>query len=428
MNKYGHIIKFERIRQNLKQVQLSEEICTPSYLSKIESNSIVPSEEILLELFNSLDIFQTNSKFTEEEFLEHVRSIYNEAIKFKDKARVSKYLDEIFEEKYLFANPSNFYSYILMLSRLKMMVHNQQNDTILFQKSISKFSNEFNPFQSVLYFTCNGYLHFYNNDFRSSLNSLNQALQCHAQCNLRECESADLYYFLGLVNLQLDNIIVALDFLTKSQSYFHKELLLFRSVETYIASAVAYKRAQNYDKYLEYLKLAEKIAIDENMLENLALIYFNYATYYALEGNFKKSLVFYHKTLEFTADIFVQLKTIYCIVLYNSMLFNFNEVLFWCEKGLGIYHSDPNETSKEFVFHFQVYLSIHTGYENFEKILMQTIDYFVKSDDFRHANKYALLIANYFNAAGKYKKATNYYKLATIYLAKKENRRFTEEI
>ena len=428
MNKYGHIIKFERIRQNIKQVQLSDGICTPSYLSKIESNSIVPSEEILLEIFNRLDIFQTNSKFTEEEFLEHVRSIYNEAIKFKDKARVSKYLDEIFEEKYLFANPSNFYSYILMLSRLKMMVHIQQNDTISLQKSISKFSNEFNPYQSVLYYICNGYLHFYNNDFRSSLNSLNQALQFHTQCNLRECESADLYYFSGLVNLQLDNIMVTLDFLSKSQSYFNKELLLFRSVETYIASAVAYKRAQDYDKYLEYLKLAEKLAIDENMLENLALIYFNFATFYALKVNFKKALVYYHKSLKFTANTFVQLKTIYCIILYNSMLYDFKEVVFWCEKGLEIYNSIPNEISKGFTFHFNVYLSIHTGYENFEQILIETIEHFVQSNDFRHANKYAMLIANYYNAAGKYKKATNYYRLATIYLAKKENRRFTEEI
>jgi hypothetical protein len=32
MKRFGHIIKFERIRQNIKQVQLSDGICTPSYL------------------------------------------------------------------------------------------------------------------------------------------------------------------------------------------------------------------------------------------------------------------------------------------------------------------------------------------------------------------------------------------------------------
>ena len=56
MNKYGHIIKFERIRQNLKQVQLSEGICTPSYLSRIENNSIAPTDEILFELFKRLNM------------------------------------------------------------------------------------------------------------------------------------------------------------------------------------------------------------------------------------------------------------------------------------------------------------------------------------------------------------------------------------
>ena len=54
--KVGHLIRAERIRQEMKQVVLAKGICTPSYLSKIERNLIVPSEDIVTLLFNRLGI------------------------------------------------------------------------------------------------------------------------------------------------------------------------------------------------------------------------------------------------------------------------------------------------------------------------------------------------------------------------------------
>jgi transcriptional regulator with XRE-family HTH domain len=80
MNTFGHVIKFERIRQNIKQVQLSDGICTPSYLSKIESNSIVPSEEILGELFERLAIKAVKQDISEIEYFQYVKIVYFEAI------------------------------------------------------------------------------------------------------------------------------------------------------------------------------------------------------------------------------------------------------------------------------------------------------------------------------------------------------------
>ena len=52
--KVGHLIRAERIRQEMKQIVLAKGICTPSYLSKIERNLIVPSEDIAQLLFNKL--------------------------------------------------------------------------------------------------------------------------------------------------------------------------------------------------------------------------------------------------------------------------------------------------------------------------------------------------------------------------------------
>ncbi|MGL6031822.1 MAG: helix-turn-helix domain-containing protein [Kurthia gibsonii] len=41
----GHIIRKERLNQNMKQSYLAKDICSPSYLSKIENNSTQPSRD-----------------------------------------------------------------------------------------------------------------------------------------------------------------------------------------------------------------------------------------------------------------------------------------------------------------------------------------------------------------------------------------------
>ena len=52
----GHLIKTERIKQNMSQEALCKDICAPSYLSKIENDRVQCSEEIYGQLFAALNI------------------------------------------------------------------------------------------------------------------------------------------------------------------------------------------------------------------------------------------------------------------------------------------------------------------------------------------------------------------------------------
>jgi len=429
MKKYGHIIKFERIRQNLKQVQLSEGICTPSYLSRIENNSIVPTDEVLLELFNRLNITYSNSSLTDEEFMEKMRTIYSKALKYRDSNWVSISLKEILETKYLFSNPMQFHTFILMLVRLKIISNQGISDDIQsFMLSISKFIDDFNPYQSFLYYSCLGYFNYFKNDLTKSLKCLEKAAFLIPECKFKEFESADFYNVFGILNLYHNNLILSLESFSKAQDFFNKELLLSRAVETYISSAIAYKRASNLEKHFEYLSLAEKLAKDAIMTENLALIYSNLANYYSINNNIDLALINYHKSLDFSTDPFVKLRIIYSIVLQYSITYNFKKVVEWCEKGLMEYNTNQSHLTKNLYHHFQIHLSIHNDYEDFETKVKDAVQYFKEINDYRNAHKYAILIANFFKNAGKYKKATNFFVLANEYLAKKEKRLFKEEI
>ena len=425
MNKYGHIIKFERIRQNLKQVQLSEGICTPSYLSRIENNSIAPTDEVLLELFTRLNITYSNSSLTDEEFLKKVRTIYCKALKYRDTIS----LTEILESNHLLSNPKHFHTYILIVVRLKIISNEGISDEIQsYLLSISKFIDDFDSYQSFLYYSCLGYFTYFKNDLTKSLKSLEKASLLITICKLEEYEIADFYNVFGILNLYHNNLIVSLESFSKAQVFFNKELLLSRAVETYISSAIAYKRASSLEKHIENLSLAEKLAKEENMTENLALIYSNLANYYSVNNNVELALINFHKSLDFSTDPFVKLRIIYSIVLQYSITFNFKKVVEWCEKGMTEYHTNQSDLSKNLYHHFQIHLSIHNGYEDFESKVKDAVQYFKEINDYRNAHKYAILIANFFNNAGKYKKATQYFVLANEFLAKNQNRRFIEDI
>jgi len=81
MNNIGLLIKMSRIQQNMKQITLAKGICSTSYLSKIENNQTVPSEDVLHLLLNRLNLnYQDLSTAEEGKFLLELFSLYKEAI------------------------------------------------------------------------------------------------------------------------------------------------------------------------------------------------------------------------------------------------------------------------------------------------------------------------------------------------------------
>ena len=187
MKTFGHIIKFERIRQNIKQVQLSDGVWTPSYLSKIESNSIVPSEEILSMLFERLSLKFNNNEMTEEEYLLKFRDFYYEALKTKDKEKTALVLERLTTEGYLFSNPSFYYSYLIMYFRLKVLTFNIEGNTLNFISTIAKSSDDFDSYQLFQLNTCIGYYHFYKFEYGPTFEAFEKAQEYLNVCTVDEC-------------------------------------------------------------------------------------------------------------------------------------------------------------------------------------------------------------------------------------------------
>jgi len=428
MTGFGHVIKFERIRQNIKQVQLAKDICTPAYLSKIENNLIVPTEELSGQLLKRLNVHQPLPPGIEEENFKHVQQVYFEAIRKKDRKQIEIHLSKILNDQFIFSDRESFFTHHLMVLRLTMLTNDVKYDISTFLKTVSSFSKDFNTYQLFIFYSCLAYFHYYNSEHVSSLHAIEKALHFHDKCAVKEYETADFYYGLGTLYLQNQKLLAAIEYNDNALSYFNKEFLFLRAIESNIIKAVIYKRSGNLNQALESLLIAEKISLHHDSQENLSMIYLNIASILSEKQNIKPAIEYYRKSIEIGSDLKSKLISIYCLVLENSINGDCEEVLKWSKYGIELYKENPLDDLKSMYFHFCCHISKHSGYENFESIVSDSIHHFVTVQDNRHAHKYALLLANYFHTERKYKKASYYFSMANNYLAKKEERKFVEDI
>jgi len=429
MTTYGHVIKFERMRQNIKQVELAKDICSPAYLSKIESNSIVPSEDVIKSLFAYLKLsIPSHTSSSDEEFIQKVQSIYYEALKKKDREKIEHELVEIGKELFIFSDHEKYFTYLLMLIRLKILVQDIKHDTYSFISAISSLSKDFNAHQLFLLNSCIGYFHYYKNEFVLALASFEKALEFHTLTTVQECETADFYYGISTMYLQNQKIMETLEYNDKALAYFNREFLYFRAIESHIIKAICYKRTLHLDQSLDNLRLAEKISKHHKATKNLPIIYINIASIYALKLEFSKSIDYHLKCLKEESAFDVKLTCVYCLVIENAKIKSYAEVLKWSNYGMELYKNNPVKELKSFHYHFKCYISLHSDYKEFTTVVNEAIEHFVTVKDYRHAHKYALLLANYYNTNLKYKKACTYFSLANTYLSKKEKLQFIEDI
>lgn len=136
---YGHVIRTERLKQDMKQIVLAKGICAPSYLSRIEQGLTVPSEEIIMLLLEKLGIDYNGLKKIESKdeirFEKNLREIYKDILINRNKEFIKQKVKELEKEDGIFKDISLYYTYLLVLLRFRLMLgvnfHELEKDLIV---------------------------------------------------------------------------------------------------------------------------------------------------------------------------------------------------------------------------------------------------------------------------------------------------------
>lgn len=427
MKNIGHIIKQERLNQDMKQITLARGICSTSYLSKIENNSTFPSEEVIDFLLKRLNLeVEQVSEEDEDIKILSFYALYKKAINSRDKSLIREFIREFSSSKVVFLQPKNYYSYNLYMFRL-MLVLDEGNENIqYYHELITTLEGDFDDKQK---FICNlniGLNYLNQGNYLKALRRLEQSLGLVHHITNEEWENADFYNVISITYFKNNDYFNSINYASKSLEYYRDHLLFERAIDNYIVMGLAYKRMRKYRESEKHYHLAHKLASDYKLVEYEGIIFQNLGSLNSIQENHVKSIEYYNLSLkckkgDYGLEGYVL--TVFSIVKEYSKQKNSVQVLNWCKRGLERIENEKikaNHINLSYYFHFSIYSSLHSSSNELAEILKKAIKHFEMVPDDRHVQKYSILLADHYFKENKFKTAGHFYQQANQVLLKQK--------
>lgn len=307
----GTIIKINRIQQNMSQQALSEGICVPSYLSKIENGEVVPSLEVIRLIFEELNIEYTDEYQFMKEMKEKLTSFFYELnlngfIKSKE---IFKRLEQ--NESKLVNSPLIIDYYLAKLAfycgtkdqeqflkakntiqLVEEVLSNQQKHSFYFYEAINRFVKERNYSKSKEYLMlAKNYL-----------------------------ETGHLYYFLANVEYKLGSYYGAVIYIEKALKFYQDEVNIINISQSHQFQGLLIYELGTKDLYEEYFEKAISYAkkINRNDMELSALTLYLYIQMKEHKSNSKDLFYRINEILSVEKTLFGYENTVKLLALINN--------------------------------------------------------------------------------------------------------------
>ena len=428
MSSIGLIIKQERLNQNIKQTVLANGICSTSYLSKIENNSTIPSEEVIQPLLKRLDLMLEEMPLDHEnQMIDDLYGLYKNAILTRNKETVRESLQPYTTRKFNFSELKNFYSYNLYMFRLMLITKEDIHQIYPIYQVLIKMEDDFDDKQRFLLNLNLGIYNYLIGEYYTALDKLEYALKMVNHSSFEEWELADFHNVISLSYFKCNEYFNAINHSSKSLKYYMDNLLFERAIDSYIVTGMAYKNMKNYHEAEKNYNLAKKLAMDYKLTQYKGMLYQNLGSLQAIQENHEKAIEYYTLSLankEGSHQVEGYMITTLSIIKEYSKHNDHLRVLSWCEAGLNKM-DEANEqqrmTIRPYIHHLHIYKALHSDSEEFEAIVKKGINYFEKVHDDRHTQKYSILLADYYYKNSRFKAANLYYQKANDILFRKKS-------
>lgn len=417
--KIGHLIRAERVRQDMKQIVLAKGICTPSYLSKIERNQIEPSEDIMLLLMERLSMdpgkLQENDEETELEFENLLIKTYKLVITSRNLELTAEKLNYLEQNSPLFENDSLYNSYLLVTLRFRIILRFDTDQLENEIEVLNHSADNFDAYQLYL-FQINKALFYYSiGNRKKAIHYFETILSKLDKLPLNEWEKAEFNYTIAVIYAADDHIFTSTEYIKNALVYFRENLMMNRVLDCYILIGITHKRSEQFQDSLDAYSKAMQICEEFNLHSEKGIIYHNIGTLNGMMGNSKQAIHFYEKSIESKKVEGEKLITILCLIVEYSKMDNKSLVIQWANKGINLFHQLDDELHRSYFHHYSLYKSLHSEEGLSKEVVESAIDYFKQLQDFRYIQKYCILLAEWYYNNRKYKLSSIYYQEANRY-------------
>ncbi|MYL20404.1 tetratricopeptide repeat protein [Halobacillus litoralis] len=410
----GSLIKQHRTFKNMTLEELASGICSVSYLSKIEHDTINASEEIYRLLGERLNIKLTDLN---EEFDEN---IYDQLIEWHGVIqRRDTLLMEEYHEKCRHLMESNQNTeltnlFTIIHARHKLKINEGPLDL-----------SDVDEINRILPYSTKEYQFFYhktigihylldNHQLKKALNHFHQTKEL---LHKLPYEDSETFFHLALTYSQTRAAVESNYFAQIALEGYIKEFDYERIVDTYMIIALNYRALDIYDIAEEYFVKLLKISKYHLKPLEKRRIFHNLGYIYANQEKYTEALDHIKKAAEIETDeIHFQISTFYLLASIHYYAGKLNEAWEHLREGEA---AAKEHQSQFFQYKFYVLKNtiMDTTHDNdFMKTLEDKIVPFSReNNEYGDYKNYCEMLGNLYYEKRMYKKAAMYYKEANHY-------------
>lgn len=409
----GSLIKQHRKFKNLTLEELARGICSVSYLSKIEHNTINASDEIYRLLGERLNIKLTdiNQEFDEDIYKDLLE--WHEAIQYRDLSLMKEYQTKNKESLKNNHNIELTNLYRVILARHTLKINDKAIPDEMIKELDNIYTNSTKEFQFFYHKTI-GVHCLLIMELRQALHHFHQADKLMKKVPNEDTEN---YFHLTLVYSQVHSAVESNYYAHKALDGYVQALDYDRIVDTYMIIAINYQTLNIYTLAEEYyLKLLKISKYHLKSLEKRR-IYHNLGFIYANQEKYTEALEALEKAYSIdTEEVFFRISTIYMLASTNYYCGDMEKCWEYIEKG-------EHETNTHDIWFFKYKFFIlrntimNTTHEDdfIEKLENEIIPSLRENNEYGEYKSLLEMLGNLYYDKRMYKKSAMFFKEANQY-------------
>lgn len=317
----GPIVKMYRIKSGFTQEELSEGICTPSYLSRIENSHVIADIEIYQLLFQRMNI-EFGEFYQESLNLDSkLEDIYINLLQNKEPTDNEDLKLLTDSTKYFFKKELHIKAKLVFSRYLITIGRYKEAEVIINElKEVIQLAADRNTF---IYINVAIPLYYLTNKQGKAIQLYNEASKIQDLLNNGNFfEVACYYYNIALLLCKGYKYVETIEYCQKALNNFSEIYQPTLDFKCHILLGVAKNNLAQYNHAKRHYKICLNILHNTekiNCPENFNMIYSNLGYCYECQGEFDQALDCYTKTLDYNPQVADYVNLIRCCYQDNNL-------------------------------------------------------------------------------------------------------------
>ncbi|OOR17653.1 helix-turn-helix domain-containing protein [Bacillus mycoides] len=413
----GERIRQVRMHKGLTQGELVSEICSTTYLSRIESGKIKPSSSFIKKVSKKLDV---NSDYLIDGNYEEIKlTIFKICNRYKKDKSITEADVSLLE---LYVREVDSIPLLIKVYGVLIYYHARQKN-ILYVKSLVDQASQMIPSQVemqdpedyIYYLKARGF-YFYNNQDYIAAHDI--YVQAESLLGIEETEQhAHIYYNLCHVYREIykDKSISRL-YALKAYNIYSENGMQKNVINTLLMLAVLYIMDELYEKALETLQQVENSVATNGDSMYLPIISYDYGKINQGLKDYTNAIKYYEEALELSEFLSQKHQKVYVL---RNMIEVYIELKDW--KNVNKFMNEALHFLSVYdvpVAHVQLYglkakiFKIRGDYYEYEKNMQKAIDVGVEKKQHRLVAELSYELGNFYNENRSYKLSAKYFKIS----------------